>query len=147
MRVLFLDVDGVLNSNRTVLTTGNCAHPHNYAERREMFDWTAIKLLRGLCRAGDLQVVLSSSWRLGQSAEWIAGFGEFLGLPIIGVTPSQWAPGQVRGHEIKAWLDDHVEVTHYAIVDDDCDMLPEQRTQYVQTSPGRRSPSSATSSR
>jgi hypothetical protein len=133
MRVLFLDVDGVLNSNRTVLTTGNCAHPHNYTERREMFDWTAIKLLRGLCAAGNLKVVLSSSWRLGMDGEWLAKFGEFLGLPIIDKTPTDWRPHQTRGHEIKAWLDNHVEVTHYAIVDDDCDMLPEQKPQYVQT--------------
>lgn len=133
MRVLFLDVDGVLNSHRTILTTGNCAHPHNYAERREMFDWTAIKLLQGLCAAGDLKVVLSSAWRLGMTPADLARFGEFLGLPIIDLTPDSWDPHQRRGHEIKAWLDNHVECIHYAIVDDDADMLPEQKPYFAQT--------------
>jgi hypothetical protein len=32
----------------------------------------------------------------------------------------------IRGEEIKAWLHQHPEVTRYAIVDDDSDMLPEQ---------------------
>lgn len=133
VRVLFLDVDGVLNSNRTLLASGNFPHPHNYEQRREMFDWAAIKMLQGLCRAGNLKVVLSSSWRYGADAEWLAKFGEFLGLPIVDKTPTDWRPQQTRGHEIKAWLDNHVECTHYAIVDDDGDMLPEQKTQFVQT--------------
>jgi hypothetical protein len=133
VKVLFLDVDGVLNSHRSILTTGNCAHPHNYAERREMFDWTAIKLLQGLCAAGGIKVVLSSAWRLGMTKDDLARFAAFLGLPIIDLTPSAWEPHQRRGHEIKAWLDDHVEVIHYAIVDDDSDMLPQQKSQFVQT--------------
>lgn len=131
-RVLFLDVDGVLNSSRTCLTSGNFPHPHNYVERREMFDWAAIKMLQGLCRAAGVKVVLSSSWRLGMDAEWLAKFGAFLGLPIIDKTPSATSQ-HGRGHEIKAWLDNHVECTHYAIVDDDSDMLPEQRPLFVKT--------------
>lgn len=133
MRILFLDIDGVLNSHRTILTTGNCAHPHNYEQRREMFDWTAIKMLQGLCRAGDIKVVLSSSWRCGMDRAALDKFAAFLGLPIIDLTPNAWQPHQRRGHEIKAWLDNHAEATHYAIVDDDCDMLPEQRPYFVQT--------------
>ena len=31
-----------------------------------------------------------------------------------------------RGMEIQEWLDRHPEVTHYAIVDDNADMLPHQ---------------------
>jgi hypothetical protein len=63
----------------------------------------------------------------------LKAFADFLDLPIIDMTPQAWEPHQRRGHEIKAWLDDHIEVTHYAIVDDDCDMLPEQKPQFVQT--------------
>jgi hypothetical protein len=133
MRALFLDVDGVLNCHRTALASGGTSHPHNYAERREMFDWTAIALLRGLCAAGDIKIVLSSAWRLGMTKEDLASFAEFLGLPIIDATTTDWRPHQRRGHEIKAWLDEHVECTHYAIVDDDSDMLPEQKPYFAQT--------------
>lgn len=133
MRVLFLDVDGVLNSHRTCLTSGNLPHPHNYVERREMFDWAAIRMLQGLCRAGGIQVVLSSAWRIGADAGWLKNFGEFLGLPIIDKTTTAWEPHQRRGHEIQQWLQEHPEVEGYAIVDDDSDMLPEQREFFAQT--------------
>jgi hypothetical protein len=39
-----------------------------------------------------------------------------------------------RGKEIKAWLEAHPDVTRYAIVDDDNDMLPEQQEHYFKTS-------------
>ncbi len=48
---------------------------------------------------------------------------------IIGITPrlhtkppSGIITAEPRGHEIKAWLDLHPEVTHFAVLDDDCDM-------------------------
>ena len=39
----------------------------------------------------------------------------------------------VRGHEIQEWLDKHPEVTRYAILDDDSDMLPEQMPNFFKT--------------
>lgn len=40
---------------------------------------------------------------------------------------------KVRGDEIAEWLSRHPEVTKYAIIDDDSDMLPEQMPHFVHT--------------
>lgn len=126
MRILFLDIDGVLNSTRTAIA--NRGYPHDFSpECRPMFDEVAVSLIRGLCAAGDVKVCVSSAWRIGRTHEEI---GRGLDLPTIGMTPS--LPG-CRGLEIGAWLREHPEVTHYAIVDDDADMLPEQESCFVKT--------------
>lgn len=126
MNILFLDVDGVLNSTRSCVAVGG--YPHGFdSAQRGMFDEIAVMLIQRLCRAADVQVVVSSAWRLHHD---YTAIGVGLGLPTIGRTPS--LPG-VRGNEIKAWLAEHPEVDRYAIVDDDPDMLPEQLPYFVQT--------------
>lgn len=127
MRVLFLDIDGVLNSARTVVAFGG--HPRGLEpEYLAMFDQVAINMLRGLCARADVQIVLSSAWRVTHDH---AAVGQALGLPIFDRTPSL---PLCRGGEIQAWLDSHqATVTAYAIVDDDPDMLPEQLPFFVQT--------------
>lgn len=125
MKVLFLDIDGVLNSTRTCVAHGG--YPHDFTEMRA-FDRVAIKLLQRMCDSAGVQVVLSSAWRITHSAKEAA---DALGLPIIDVTPNL---GTKRGEEIAAWLAKHPEVTDYAIVDDDSDMLPGQMHRFVHTS-------------
>jgi hypothetical protein len=130
MKVLFLDIDGVLNSHRTAIAFGG--YPHDVTgEERDRFDEVGLALIRGIVKEAKAEVVLSSSWRIGMSYEHI---GTCLGLPIIGATPQKWSNEQVRGHEIAEWLDAHPEVECYVIVDDDSDMLPEQMERFVHTS-------------
>lgn len=127
-KVLFLDIDGVLNSQRTLMATGSypfCFDEHNKAR----FDWIAVGLIRKLCEKEDASIVLSSSWRHGKGSVHQCANG--LDLPIFDKTPS--LPG-VRGEEIQDWLNRHPEVTHYAIVDDNSDMLESQAEHFVQTS-------------
>lgn len=128
MKVLFLDIDGVLNSTRTWIAYGGL--PHDFRPGLPRFDLVALGMLRRIVHAADARVVLSSAWRTQYSAEEVA---TALGLPIIGSTPvtACWA----RGREIDAWLRDHEgEVDRYCILDDDDDMLPEQRPYFVRTS-------------
>lgn len=130
MKVVFLDVDGVLNSRRTSIAFGGI--PHNITPRDvAMLDPVGLGLIRNIVRAADAKVVLSSTWRL--THEW-QDVGKAFDLPIIGATPRGTLNGYERGHEIKAWLDDHAEVTHYAIIDDDSDMLEQQKPYFVHTS-------------
>lgn len=124
MKVLFLDIDGVLNSAKTCCAFGG--YPMSM-EHIAAFDQAAIRLLQRLCDSAGVQVVLSSSWR--NDKDW-ATYGQALGLPIIDRTPSSMGP---RGREIQTWLDAHPEVEQYAIVDDDSDMLPEQAPRFVHT--------------
>jgi hypothetical protein len=130
MKVLFLDVDGVLNSNRTVVASGTFSHPGNYKSRPECLDWTAIRMLQSLCTTLEIKVVLSSSWRIGMKEDELKAFADFLGLPIIDKTK---VLDRSRGWEIAEWLNRH-EVENYAILDDDTDMLVEQMPHFVRTS-------------
>lgn len=124
MRVIFLDIDGVLNSTKTCVAFGGYPLELHHIDA---FDQVAIRLLRRLCDSSGIQIVLSSTWR--KTDHW-ADVGKALGLPIIGDTPVMLG---VRGEEIAAWLALHPEVKAYAIIDDDSDMLPEQMARFVKT--------------
>jgi hypothetical protein len=126
-KVLFLDIDGVINSRRTVIATDG--FPHDFSESgKKKFDWIAVGMIRDLCEREKASIVLSSTWRLMHSVHECANG---LDLPIFDKTPS--LPG-VRGEEIRDWLDRHPEVEQYAIVDDNSDMLESQMEHFVQTS-------------
>jgi len=124
MRVIFLDIDGVLNSTKTCVAFGGFPLELHHLDA---FDQVAIRLLRRLCDSSGIQIVLSSTWR--KTHHW-HDVGQALGLPIIGDTPVMLGP---RGEEISAWLTLHPEVNAYAIIDDDSDMLPDQMERFVQT--------------
>lgn len=127
--ILFLDLDGVLNSERTFLAFSGYPDSFDGVELGR-FDPVAVGMIRHLCEGTGCELVLSSSWRYWHSAREAA---EALDLPIVDVTPT--LHGQKRGHEIAAWLQAHPEVTQYAIVDDVDEMLDEQRHFLVLTSP------------
>lgn len=135
LKILFLDFDGVLNSERTFQALGGYPDDFRPAERAK-FDPVAIALIAKLCRETGAKIVVSSAWRNLHSVEECA---QELGLPIIDQTPylgaDVYASGVQRGDEIQAWLDQHPEVTHYAIVDDMLDMLESQLHRFVQTDP------------
>lgn len=126
MKVVFLDIDGVLNSFRTAVAHGG--YPHGLTkEALAKFDQTALALIRGICAVAGARIVLSSSWRILHRFQDVA---EALVLPIVDRTPALAGP---RGKEIAQWLSEHPDVETYAIVDDDSDMLPEQQANFVHT--------------
>lgn len=126
MKVLFLDIDGVLNSARTCVAFNG--YPFEVdGHHRAMFDEVSLGLIRGLCAKGGVSIVVSSAWRTTHNWDLI---GRALELPTIDRTPSL---PKTRGDEIQHWLDAHPDCKHYAIVDDDPDMLPEQTPYFVQT--------------
>jgi hypothetical protein len=122
MKVLFLDVDGVLN-NRSSLRV---------YQPRVLFelDGRLVDRLKEILEKSDCELVLSSAWRL------IDGGREFLessiGKKFLGETERF---NGCRGEEIQHWLKSHPEVTTYAIVDDDGDMLESQLRNFFQTDP------------
>lgn len=126
MKILFLDLDGVLNSQRSCTAFGG--YPMELHE--SCWDQVAVALIRRLCDAG-VQCVLSSAWRKTHHFQRVA---KAFRLPIIGATPS--APTGRRGEEIQEWLRENsaMGITHWAIVDDDADMLTGQMARFVQTS-------------
>lgn len=121
-RILFLDIDGVVNCAKT-------AQRHRGVIGIDPY--MAFKVGQIVLETG-CEIVLSSTWRLGkESREEVARQV----YPFIDITPNLWTPKEkkVRGDEIQDWLNRHPEVEKYAILDDDSDMLPEQLPNFFQT--------------
>lgn len=127
MKIIFLDIDGVLNSKRTYYAFKG--YPIDLSnESLKRFDWVAIGLIRKLCKLLDAQIVLSSSWRRCFKIEDIA---LALNLPIIDKTPILFSG--TRGKEIELWINKNKDVS-YCIIDDNNDMLDYQKEHFVRTS-------------
>lgn len=134
---IFLDFDGVLVTFRS--TVGNYAmgtmdNPDHVALR--FFD----NLNRAFPRVG---VVISSTWRQGKHAEYgvfdfrnMFAFAGCSGIRLFSDWRTKSLSG-IRGTEIQEWLNRHPEVGGYLIVDDDSDMLPEQKDNFVHVKDGR----------
>ena len=120
------------------------------------FDPDAVNRLNTIITLTGAKVVVSSSWRHGRSVEELqsilnqVGFvGEIIDItPYFGGIEGYTIP---RGCEIERWLDTkgfqrinwskeeqqkHIDksfVKNYIILDDDSDMLSEQKTSFFQT--------------
>ena len=133
MKVLFLDIDGVVNSMRTCMAYEG--YPWDVdPESLKMFDHVALALIRRVCIKGDIKIVLSSTWRIGEKV--YPKMAQALELPIIDRTPVFHVSERLgrRGAEIQAWLDGHPEVTQYVILDDEVfDMNKDQESHIVKT--------------
>jgi HAD domain in Swiss Army Knife RNA repair proteins len=134
VRVIFLDIDGVLNSEAFLLTL-DAQHrglgPHEGCEcyrLERQIDHRAVARLNHLITETAAKIVISSSWRrLLDPPELRRVLGDH-GLvgEIIGETPNLSEDPALyrirRGHEIDAWLRDHPEVDCFVILDDGGDM-------------------------
>jgi len=88
-RVLFLDIDGVLNSEAYLLANPGAFEregPHAYYK---MFDPEACARLQTICEVTDAQIVISSSMRKIHPITDLRLFLEARGVtaPVIDVTP------------------------------------------------------------
>lgn len=128
MKVLFLDIDGVLNSWRTSIAFGGMPFNIIGADRAK-FDQVAISLIAAICERAAAVIVLSSSWR---REDYWDRIGKELGLPIIDRTP--WMFNGSRGDEIASWLGEHPEVDRYAILDDMADAGSGHGDRFIRTS-------------
>jgi hypothetical protein len=122
MRVLFLDIDGVLNTPKMLGRFG-----------MDFVDNILVALVARIVRETDCKIVLSSTWRIEEKDRMLATreLAE-QGLTIHDCTPvhSQRIPedgnwegwkGWVKRHEeIQDWINQN-PVTRFAILDDDPD--------------------------
>ena len=114
-KVIFLDIDGVLNSKS--------------ADMR-ILDHKAIALLKKLVEKYKAVIVITSVWRKFDWPQRIlraflkAGWEN---PPIIDKTPVLFT---TRGKEIQSWLSQN-QVESFVIIDDDSDMLPEHLNNFV----------------
>jgi hypothetical protein len=140
VKVLFLDIDGVLNSHQWAVSGGGYGHAmRDRPPSVETLQWdpVAVRNLRNIIEATGAQIVVSSSWRgFGRNARtaWQAMFACYgwPDAPVIGETPdlNRMEGGiyvsKIRGDEVAAWLEAHPEVERYVCLDDDSDFRPDQ---------------------
>ena len=109
-KVIFVDIDGVLNCRRT-------PNPRKlpYVVDPILFD----RLMSVVERTG-AEIVLSSTWRYDPAGLFSA---KYWGIPFTDVIPD--LPDRPRRDEILAWLDAHTTVTRFAVLDDEDDELDE----------------------
>ena len=109
MKVIFLDIDGVLNSDDYI----DIAKNSQGIERH--IDIDKVKLLKKAIDETGAKTVLTSSWRnsndIGPLRELLAKYEIYFDVtPFI-----NWE----RGLEIKQWLLEHNRVEDYIILDDE----------------------------
>jgi HAD domain in Swiss Army Knife RNA repair proteins len=128
-RILFLDVDGVLNSRRSEIayTAGVMPSTPGLPPHFNDIDWVAVGMILTLCKRLSVEIVVSSSWRETFKHEDLA---RMFKLPIIDAIDNE---AGTRGDQIQRWLNAHPEVEQYAIVDDNSGMLASQQDHFVQT--------------
>ena len=134
MKIIFLDVDDVLNN----IISGYGGHlPHAYrgfssfTKENILWDELAVARLKCIIDATDAQIVLSSTWRNIFDMTEFGWIFDLYGLDkerIIGKTGrgrylSENSP--LRGARVKEWFEDHPdenrETTGYVILDDGSD--------------------------
>lgn len=123
MRVIFLDFDGVINSQRSFKKEAklNRRDPSRQVIVNQTLcpDATAnLKLL--MDQVPDAKVVISSTWRRIFDLDWLKQKLSSYGLDssrVIGITPGT-DQYDMRGAEIQEWLDTNPGVTNYVILDD-----------------------------
>lgn len=130
MKIIFLDVDGVLNS----------AEYYRKVARKKK-DWDrfnprAVKIIKRLVEEFNSKIVISSTWRYGLVKELK---NELTKSELIKHLHKDWKTPVIhpshnnRGNEIKAWLNIHPEVNKYVIIDDDENILEEQKENFIKT--------------
>lgn len=116
MRVIFVDVDGVLNTPST----------WGHRSLTAALEAPLVMRLANLVKEAKSFWCLSSTWRLGKTGltDTLQAF-EQLGWTdatsrCLGRTPMH--PYGTRGDEIREWLYEHPAVTEFVIFDDDSDI-------------------------
>jgi hypothetical protein len=111
MKVLFLDVDGVLN----------CSKRWKGSHAIDLDEECLDNLVHILTSVEDLKIVLSSTWRLyGSDCAGLMSVFEELGIAdrCIDKTPDYTVDSKPRWIEIRDWLQSNPQVTELAILDD-----------------------------
>lgn len=110
VKVIFLDIDGVLNTPATSRSQ----------RKSRVVDPVLLDRLNKLVRHTKAEVILTSTWRHQPGGLETA---RQLGIPFWDVVPD--LRPRPRNEEIVAWLRSHPHVRRYIVIDDDDDRLDE----------------------
>lgn len=173
MKLLFLDIDGVLNHEEFYKERHDGVQ-NNVETYKELikqyplseFSPKSISYINEVTNKTGAKIVFSSTWRLGRTLMELVELAELVGLTgeVIGKTPhleyKDEGVGSVqRGVEIKSYLErlkyrninwskeeqqkymTLSGIENFCIIDDDSDMLYNQRNHFIHVLPSPRNKS------
>ncbi|AUR85902.1 hypothetical protein NVP1081O_167 [Vibrio phage 1.081.O._10N.286.52.C2] len=141
MKIIFLDIDGVLNNamdideHQDVMLNG---------EYYGFYSPRCVDRLNSLTEKTGASIVLGSVWRSGLTIDEINELFTNMGInaKCIGKTDELHQRWAFRGNEIHKWMIDNKELIgsyydfrSYVILDDDTDMLMWHNNNYVNCDP------------
>lgn len=117
--IIFLDCDGVINNTWSFIHCPDHLQPY-------AIDPRCINLLDGLCTKHKIEVVVSSTWRLGGLDRIKEVFKKAGHEKFLRHLHSDWATPRsrdgVRGDEVRKWLSKHrYKKMKFLCIDDDSD--------------------------
>ena len=127
MKVIFLDVDGVLNNQQTFRNCKKEYYKTGYFGLE--IDLKKIRLLKEIVLKTDARIVLSSTWRswltkvdgkllsINHKMKDLLKLLEVYGLYIYDITP--YDDKRFRQNEIMEWLKNHQDIESFVVIDDD----------------------------
>lgn len=133
MKVIFLDMDGVVNTVNKDRYSLGLRLTYDYDNYKDNFQFDTrilinfIKLLK-FCKENEVKICISSTWRIGTSIE---GWNDFLHRHfsnslrlkkedklVIGLTDTEH--NGIRGLQIIDWLNSYKEkISNFLIIDDE----------------------------
>lgn len=131
MKIIFLDIDGVLNTDKWEAYMLSQRLPLE-DEFGIFFDKEAIDNLAKIIAVTKAEIVIHSTWKLGKSIDWLQLLWKKRSLPgnILGITPDV-PPFYNKMDEIAAWLAANPDISNYVILDDEDEFSSYQRPHLI----------------
>jgi hypothetical protein len=141
MKIIFLDIDGVLNHDQWYISKEYQTLYQNEDNELDI-DPKCAERINKICEQTGAKIVISSDWR-------ISWYGTLMRLQrgginteyIIDKTPELlWIdiPGfdKSRGSEIETWVNFNMDINqNYVIIDDRTDFKPSQQEHFIHINP------------
>lgn len=149
MKLIFLDIDGVLNPTHYMnslykMWKASFNEIKSHDEYGQLFFYQNCDALKKIIDETGAKIVISSTWRMEGEIK-MKEMWKYRGLvgEIIGITPNEidvvesgiteFYDMVCRGHEIGLWIKQNNFKGNYVIIDDTKDMLKNQEDFFVTT--------------
>lgn len=134
IKIIFLDIDGVLNCEDTFIEQRveydkdreayiKKLQDRNFMEDSDI-DKKLVNELNKIIRATGAKIVVSSSWRIGRTVDELRHLLKRNGCIGEVIDRTGRSSHGIRGLEIQEWLDNYTKchIENFIILDDDADM-------------------------